>query len=36
MYVARVGNDRRNRVFDVVAQAERYDRHGAYRSLWLD
>ena len=33
-YVAGVGNDPRNRTFDVRAQAERYDPDGAYRALW--
>ncbi len=33
-YVAGVGNDPRNRVFDVRGQAERYDADGAYRALW--
>ena len=33
-YVAGVGNDPRNRVFDVRGQAERYDRDGAYRARW--
>jgi deoxyribodipyrimidine photo-lyase len=33
-YVAGVGNDPRNRVFDVRAQASRYDEDGAYRALW--
>jgi len=33
-YVAGVGNDPRNRVFDVRGQAERYDADGAYRARW--
>jgi len=33
-YVAGVGNDPRNRTFDVRAQADRYDPDGAYRRLW--
>ena len=33
-YVAGVGNDPRNRTFDVRAQAERYDPDGSYRDLW--
>jgi deoxyribodipyrimidine photo-lyase len=33
-YVAGVGNDPRNRVFDVRGQAERYDGDGAYRARW--
>ena len=34
-YVAGVGNDPRNRVFNVRSQAERYDADGAYQALWL-
>ena len=34
-YVAGVGNDPRNRIFNVRAQAERYDPEGAYRARWL-
>ena len=34
-YVAGVGNDPRNRTFNVRAQAERYDPDGAYRARWL-
>lgn len=33
-YVAGVGNDPRNRVFNVQSQADRYDPDGAYRALW--
>ena len=33
-YVAGVGNDPRNRIFDVRAQAQRYDEDGAYRAHW--
>ena len=33
-YVAGVGNDPRNRTFNVRAQAERYDADGAYRRTW--
>jgi len=33
-YVAGVGNDPRNRIFDVRAQAERYDPEGRYCALW--
>ena len=33
-YVAGVGNDPRNRIFDVRAQAQRYDEDGAYRARW--
>jgi deoxyribodipyrimidine photo-lyase len=35
-YVAGVGNDPRNRVFNVQAQAERYDPNGAYQARWLE
>ncbi len=35
MYVAGVGNDPRDRVFNVELQAERYDTDHRYRSLWL-
>ena len=35
-YVAGVGNDPRNRKFNIQLQAERYDPHGKYRSLWLE
>ncbi len=35
-YVAGVGNDPRNRTFDVRAQAEHYDPDGAYRRLWAE
>ena len=35
MYVAGVGNDRRNHKFDTHWQAEKYDANGAYRDLWL-
>jgi deoxyribodipyrimidine photo-lyase len=33
-YVAGVGNDPRNRIFNVRAQANRYDANGAYRQTW--
>jgi deoxyribodipyrimidine photo-lyase len=33
-YVAGVGNDPRNRTFNVRAQANRYDADGAYRQTW--
>lgn len=33
-YVAGVGNDPRNRVFDLEAQAARYDPDGSYRRRW--
>lgn len=35
-YVAGVGNDPRNRTFDVRAQADRYDPDGRYRALWVE
>ena len=35
MYVAGVGNDPRDRKFNVRLQAERYDEHGKFRKLWL-
>jgi len=35
-YVAGVGNDPRNRTFNVRAQAERYDADGRYRARWLN
>ncbi|MBV7267712.1 DASH family cryptochrome [Winogradskyella luteola] len=35
MYVAGVGNDPRNRKFNVQLQAERYDTKGKFRNLWL-
>ena len=35
MYVSGVGNDPRNRKFNVQLQAERYDANGKFRSLWL-
>lgn len=35
MYVARVGNDPRQRKFDTHWQAEKYDGKGEYRKLWL-
>ena len=35
MYVAGVGNDPRDRKFNVQIQAERYDSKGSYRNLWL-
>ena len=34
-YVAGVGNDPRDRTFNVRSQAERYDADGAYRAMWL-
>ncbi|WP_299365517.1 DASH family cryptochrome [Winogradskyella sp.] len=35
MYVAGVGNDPRDRKFNVQLQAERYDTNGRFRRLWL-
>jgi deoxyribodipyrimidine photo-lyase len=35
MYVAGVGNDPRDRVFNVDLQAERYDYNGKFQNLWL-
>ncbi len=35
MYVAGVGNDPRDRKFNVDFQAERYDPNGKYQRLWL-
>lgn len=35
MYVAGVGNDPRDRTFNVKLQAERYDPHGKYQNIWL-
>lgn len=35
MYVAGVGNDPRDRKFNVDLQAERYDAHGKFQKLWL-
>ncbi|WP_405570277.1 DASH family cryptochrome [Winogradskyella sp. Asnod2-B02-A] len=35
MYVAGVGNDPRDRTFNVQLQAERYDSSGKFRNLWL-
>ncbi|MEZ3115082.1 DASH family cryptochrome [Halobaculum sp. MBLA0147] len=34
-YIAGVGNDSRNRSFDVLSQAERYDPEGEYVTHWL-
>lgn len=34
-YLAGVGQDPRDRVFNTVSQAQRYDKEGAYRRLWL-
>ncbi|WP_282043258.1 DASH family cryptochrome [Winogradskyella flava] len=35
MYVAGVGNDPRDRKFNVQLQTERYDANGKFRNLWL-
>lgn len=35
MYVSGVGNDPRDRKFNVELQAERYDTHGKFRNRWL-
>ena len=35
MYVAGVGNDPRDRKFNVDLQAERYDSNGKFQQLWL-
>ena len=35
MYVAGVGNDPRDRKFNVDLQAERYDSNGKYQRMWL-
>ena len=35
MYVAGVGNDPRDRTFNVDLQAERYDANGKFQQLWL-
>ena len=35
MYVSGVGNDPRDRKFNVDLQAERYDTDGRYRKLWV-
>ncbi|WP_299523928.1 DASH family cryptochrome [Winogradskyella sp.] len=35
MYVSGVGNDPRDRKFNVQLQAERYDTNGKFRKLWL-
>jgi deoxyribodipyrimidine photo-lyase len=34
-YLAGVGNDSRDRIFNVKLQAERYDINGKYQKLWL-
>lgn len=35
LYVSGVGNDRRDRKFNIQRQAEMYDRSGTYQRLWL-
>ena len=35
MYVAGVGNDPRDRKFNVQLQADRYDENGTFRKIWL-
>ena len=35
MYVSGVGNDPRDRKFNVNLQAERYDQQGTFRKIWL-
>lgn len=35
MYVAGVGNDPRDRTFNVQLQASRYDKQGKFQKLWL-
>lgn len=35
MYVSGVGNDPRNRTFNIKLQADRYDSNGKYQKLWL-
>ena len=35
MYNSGVGNDPRDRKFNIESQAERYDRDKKYRDLWL-
>lgn len=35
MYVSGVGNDPRNRKFNIKLQAERYDANGKYQRMWL-
>ncbi len=35
MYVSGVGNDPRDRKFNIKIQAERYDAYGVYQNLWL-
>jgi deoxyribodipyrimidine photo-lyase len=35
LYVSGVGNDPRNRTFNVKLQAERYDTNNKFQNLWL-
>ncbi len=35
LYVSGVGNDPRDRTFNVKLQAERYDKNGKFQRLWL-
>ena len=35
MYVAGVGNDPRDRKFNINLQAERYDTNGKFQKLWI-
>jgi len=35
MYVSGVGNDPRNRTFDISLQAQRYDPKQKYQNIWL-
>ena len=34
MYIAGVGNDPRNRKFNIRSQADRYDENGKFQQLW--
>ncbi|WP_124979997.1 DASH family cryptochrome [Nonlabens xiamenensis] len=36
MYNSGVGNDPRDRKFNIVSQADRYDQNGEYQRLWLE
>tara|TARA_R110002096_G_scaffold430622_2_gene644754 strand:- start:868 stop:2277 length:1410 start_codon:yes stop_codon:yes gene_type:complete len=35
MYIAGVGNDPRDRYFNIISQAKRYDANGHYIKLWI-
>ena len=35
IYTAGVGNDPRDRIFNIKLQAERYDSNGKFQKLWL-